>query len=62
MHVMTVTGPIDRKRWESRLPHEHLLLDMDWPGLWPDVSHRPDLCGRRWASRTSARYAATTWP
>jgi len=25
------------------LPHEHLLLDMNWPGLWPDVSHRPDL-------------------
>ncbi len=43
MHVVTVTGPIAPGEMGVTLPHEHLLLDMDWPGLWPDVSHRPDL-------------------
>jgi phosphotriesterase-related protein len=40
---MTVTGPISAEEMGVTLPHEHVLLDMDWPGLWPDVSHRPDL-------------------
>jgi phosphotriesterase-related protein len=40
---MTVNGPIPPEAMGVTLPHEHLLLDMDWPGLWPDVSHRPDL-------------------
>lgn len=43
MQVMTVTGPISADEMGITLPHEHLLLDMNWPGLWPDVSHRPDL-------------------
>ena len=43
MHVMTVTGPISPDEMGITLPHEHLLLDMNWPGLWPDVSDRPDL-------------------
>jgi len=43
MHVMTVTGPISPDDLGITLPHEHVLLDMDWPGLWPDVSDRPDL-------------------
>ena len=43
MQVMTVTGPISAEEMGITLAHEHLLLDMDWPGLWPDVSHRPDL-------------------
>jgi phosphotriesterase-related protein len=42
-HVTTVTGPISADEMGITLAHEHLLLDMDWPGLWPDVSHRPDL-------------------
>jgi phosphotriesterase-related protein len=47
VHVMTVTGPIAPDKMGVTLPHEHLLLDMDWPGLWPDVSHRPDLVPQR---------------
>jgi phosphotriesterase-related protein len=47
VHVMTVTGPIAPDEMGVTLPHEHLLLDMDWPGLWPDVSHRPDLVWQR---------------
>jgi phosphotriesterase-related protein len=43
MHVITVTGPVSADEMGITLAHEHLLLDMDWPGLWPDVSHRPDL-------------------
>ena len=43
MHVMTVLGPVAPEQLGVTLPHEHLLLDMDWPGLWPDVSGRPDL-------------------
>ncbi len=43
MQVMTVTGPIAPEAMGRTLAHEHLILDMDWPGLWPDVSHRPDL-------------------
>lgn len=42
MQVMTVTGPISPEEMGITLPHEHLLLDMNWPGLWPDVSDRPD--------------------
>jgi phosphotriesterase-related protein len=43
MQAMTVTGPISVDEMGITLPHEHVLLDMDWPGLWPDVSDRPDL-------------------
>jgi phosphotriesterase-related protein len=43
MHVMTVNGPIAPEEIGITLMHEHVLLDMDWPGLWPDVSHRPEL-------------------
>ena len=40
---MTVTGPVDAADLGVILPHEHVLMDWDWPSLWPDVSHRPDL-------------------
>jgi len=43
MNVMTVTGPVAVEDLGVILPHEHLLMAFDWPGLWPDVSHRPDL-------------------
>lgn len=43
MQVMTVTGPISAGEMGITLPHEHILLDYDWEGLWPDVSQRPDL-------------------
>ncbi len=43
MQVMTVTGPIRPAEMGRTLAHEHLILDMSWPGLWPDVSQRPDL-------------------
>ena len=43
MQAMTVLGPIAPDRMGVTLPHEHLILDMDWPGLWPDVSQRADL-------------------
>jgi phosphotriesterase-related protein len=43
MNVMTVTGPVDIDRLGVILPHEHIIMAFDWPGLWPDVSHRPDL-------------------
>jgi len=41
--VMTVLGPIAPQELGITLPHEHLLLDMNWPGLWPDVSGQPEL-------------------
>ena len=43
MDVMTVTGPAPVETLGIILPHEHLQMAFDWPGLWPDVSHRPDL-------------------
>jgi len=43
MKVMTVTGFVDVEDFGIILPHEHLIMGFDWPGLWPDVSHRPDL-------------------
>jgi phosphotriesterase-related protein len=43
VQVMTVEGPVSAEGLGVVLTHEHLLLDMDWPGLWPDVSDRPDL-------------------
>jgi phosphotriesterase-related protein len=43
MDVMTVTGPLPVEQLGVILPHEHILMAFDWPGLWPDVSHRPDL-------------------
>jgi phosphotriesterase-related protein len=43
MKVMTVTGPADIEDLGIILPHEHLLMAFDWSGLWPDISHRPDL-------------------
>jgi phosphotriesterase-related protein len=41
--VMTVTGPVAAANLGVTLMHEHLLLDIDWPGLWPDASAWPDL-------------------
>lgn len=43
MKTMTVTGLTEIDELGVILPHEHLLMAFDWPGLWPDVSHRPDL-------------------
>lgn len=43
MELMTVTGPISPEEMGITLPHEHVLIDMDWEGLWPDVSNYPDL-------------------
>ena len=43
MEVMTVTGPLPVETLGVILPHEHLLMAFDWPGLWPDVSDYPDL-------------------
>lgn len=43
MDVMTVTGAVPIEELGVILPHEHLLMAFDWEGLWPDVSHRPDL-------------------
>ena len=43
MQVMTVLGSVAPEALGITLPHEHLLLDMDWPGLWPDVSGQPEL-------------------
>lgn len=43
MKIMTVTGPVDVEELGIILPHEHVVMAFDWPGLWPDVSHRPDL-------------------
>jgi phosphotriesterase-related protein len=43
MEAITVTGPVSTDEMGITLPHEHLLLDMNWPGLWPDVSDRPNL-------------------
>jgi phosphotriesterase-related protein len=47
MDVMTVTGPVPVEKLGVILPHEHLLMAFDWPGLWPDVSHRPDLVWKK---------------
>lgn len=41
--VMAVTGPVPAADLGITLMHEHLLLDIDWPGLWPAASARPDL-------------------
>jgi len=43
MQVMTVTGPVDLDQLGVTLTHEHIIMAFDWPGLWPEVSHRPDL-------------------
>ena len=43
MDIMTVAGPVPVEQLGVILPHEHILMAFDWPGLWPDVSHRPDL-------------------
>lgn len=43
MQAITVTGPISPAEMGVTLAHEHLIVDFDWQGLWPDVSHRPDL-------------------
>ena len=40
---MTVTGPVPVADLGITLMHEHLLFDIDWPGLWPGASARPDL-------------------
>jgi len=47
MDVMTVTGAVRADQLGVILPHEHILMAMDWPGLWPDVSHRPDLVWKK---------------
>ncbi len=47
MDVMTVSGPVPVESLGVILPHEHLLMAFDWPGLWPDVSHRPDLVWKK---------------
>lgn len=44
--VMTVRGPVDGAALGITLPHEHLLMEADWPGLWPATSPRPDLVDR----------------
>jgi phosphotriesterase-related protein len=41
--VMTVLGPIDGGDLGVTLPHEHLLMELDWPGLWPGTSPTPHL-------------------
>jgi phosphotriesterase-related protein len=43
MDVMTVTGPVPVEELGIILPHEHLIMAFDWPGLWPDVSDYPEL-------------------
>ena len=45
MHVVTVEGlkPVDSLG--VTLTHEHLFLDFNWPGLWPDVSGNPKNLG-----------------
>ena len=40
--VMTVRGPVPADTLGVTLPHEHLLTDLDWPGLWPGVSPLPE--------------------
>jgi phosphotriesterase-related protein len=47
MDVMTVTGPLPVDNLGVILPHEHIIMAFDWPGLWPDVSHRPDLVWKK---------------
>ena len=47
MNVMTVTGPVPIENLGVILPHEHLVMAFDWPGLFPDVSHRPDLVWKK---------------
>ena len=43
MHVVTVEGDKPVKSLGVTLTHEHLFLDFDWPGLWPDVSGNPEI-------------------
>lgn len=47
MKIMTVTGPVDVDELGIMLTHEHIIMAFDWPGLWPDVSHRPDLVWKK---------------
>jgi len=47
MQIMTVTGLVDIDKLGVILPHEHVIMAFDWPGLWPDVSHRPDLVWKK---------------
>jgi phosphotriesterase-related protein len=55
MQLMTVTGPIAPEEMGITLPHEHVLIDMNWEGLWPDVSNYPDLV---WQSVSLANLGA----
>ena len=43
MEVMTVTGTLPVENLGVILPHEHLWMAFDWPGMWPDVSDYPEL-------------------
>jgi phosphotriesterase-related protein len=43
MQVMTVRGPVNADTLGVTLPHEHLLMDLAWPGLWPATSPFPEL-------------------
>jgi len=47
MNVMTVTGSVDIDELGVVLPHEHIISAFDWPGLWPDVSHCPELVWKK---------------
>ena len=40
---MTVTGTLPVENLGVILPHEHLWMAFDWPGMWPDVSDYPEL-------------------
>ncbi|HEV8485586.1 MAG TPA: phosphotriesterase-related protein [Blastocatellia bacterium] len=40
---MTVRGPVPVEVLGITLPHEHLLADLQWPGLWPNTSPLPEL-------------------
>ena len=42
MNVMTVLGPMEVEALGITLVHEHLLMDLSWPGLYPDVSGTPE--------------------
>ena len=45
MYAVTVEGPKPADALGVTLTHEHLFLDFDWPGLWPDVSGNPEILG-----------------
>ncbi len=47
MKIMTVKGTVDIEELGIILPHEHLIMGFDWPGLWPDVSHRTELVWKK---------------